>query len=323
MRAAVYDRYGGVDRLRLIEVATPVPGPGQVLVEVVATSLNLSDWEVLHGSPAYARIGGLFRPARRILGSDIAGIVAAVGPGVTRWRVGDEVYGDNLDLKGGFAEFAVAPERALARKPAELTFEQASTIPQSGAIAAQAVARARPGERMLLNGAGGGVGVFAIPLAVAAGIHVTAVDNAGKLDFLRELGAAEVIDHRAADFTRAGPFDLIVDLVARRSVFAYRRALSPGGRAVVVGGTMRVLLRMLTLGTLVGRLSGTRLGVMAVREGPEHFAPVADAVASGAVTVVIDRVFPLEQVAEALTFHGEGRALGKVVVRVRAGAERL
>lgn len=312
----MYDRYGGVDRLRLADIPTPTPGRGQVLVQVLATSVNLSDWEVLHGSPAYSRIGGLFRPARRVLGSDIAGVVTAVGPGVTRWRVGDEVYGDNLALKGGFAEFAVAPEGALARKPAGLTFEEASTIPQSGAIAAQAVDRARPGERMLLNGAGGGVGVFAIPLAVARGIHVTAVDNAGKRDFLRRLGADEVIDYRAADFTRQGPFDLIVDLVARRSVFAYRRALAPGGRAVVVGGTTRTLLRMLTLGTLVGLLTGTRLGVMAVREGPTHFAPVAEAIAAGAVAVEIDRVFPLAQVAEALAFHGEGRALGKVVVRV-------
>ncbi|MCT9821117.1 NAD(P)-dependent alcohol dehydrogenase [Microbacterium sp. W1N] len=317
MRAVVYDRYGGVDRLRHMELPTPDPGPGEVLVEVLATSLNLSDWETLHGSPAYSRIGAPLRPRRRILGSDIAGVVAAVGAGVTRWRVGDEVYGDNLARKGGFAEYAVAPEGVLARKPETLTFEQASTIPQSGAIAAQTVARAQPGERMLLNGAGGGAGVFAIPLAAAAGVHLTAVDNASKLAFMRGLGAAEVIDYRQTDFTRTGPYDLVVDLVAHRSVFAYRRALAPGGRALVVGGTTRTLLRMLTLGALVGWASGRRLGVMAVREGPAHFAPVADAVASGAVTVVIDRVYPLAQVAEALTLHGEGRALGKVVVRVR------
>ncbi len=184
----------------------------------------------------------------------------------------------------------MAPEGALARKPAELTFEQASTLPQSGAI----------------------------PLAAERGIHLTAVDNAGKLAFMRGLGAAEVLDYRVADFTREGPFDVIIDLVAHRSVFAYRRALAPGGRALIVGGTTRALLRMLTLGALVGRLSGRRLGVMAVREGPEHFAPVADAVAAGTVEIVIDRVFPLEQVAEALTLHGEGRTLGKVVVRVKA-----
>lgn len=141
MRAIVYDRYGAPDVLRLDDIATPTPGAGQVLVRVIATSVNLSDWEGLHGSPAYARVGGLFRPARRTLGSDIAGVVQAVGAGVTRFRVGDEVYGDNLTLKGGFADYAVAPEHALALKPAGLSFAEASTLPQSGAIAVQAVAR--------------------------------------------------------------------------------------------------------------------------------------------------------------------------------------
>lgn len=317
MRAFVYDRYGGVDRLRLEDVAVPSPGTGDVLVEVVATSLNLSDWETLHGSPAYSRMGGLTRPARRILGSDIAGRIVAVGAGVTTWRVGDEVFGDNLERKGGFAEYAVAPAGALARKPAALSFEEASTIPQSGTIAAQAVARAAPGQRMLLNGGGGGTGAFAIPLAVAAGIHLTAVDNAGKLAFMRELGAERVIDYRMEDFTRTGPYDLVIDLVARRSVFAYRRALAPGGNALVVGGTLRALLRMLTLGALVGAVSGRRLGVMAVRQGPAHFAPVAEAVLAGDVKIVIDRTFPLEELPAALMHVGEGRALGKVVVRIR------
>ena len=182
----------------------PVPRPGEVLVEVAATSLNLSDWEGLVGSPAYARFGGLRRPRRTVLGSDIAGVVAAVGPGVTRFSVGDEVYGDNLPRQGGFAEFAIAPESVLALKPAELTFAQASTIPQAGAIALQGTARATPGARVLINGAGGGSGAFAIPLAKAAGAHVTAVDNAGKLDFMRSLGADAVIDYRAEDFTRSG-----------------------------------------------------------------------------------------------------------------------
>lgn len=319
VRAVVYDRYGGVERLRMVDLPTPDPGPGEVLVEVVATGLNLSDWETLHGSPAYARLGGMFRPRRRVLGSDIAGRVAAVGPGVTQWTVGDEVFGDNLDRKGGFAEYAVAPAHALARKPAALTFAQAAAIPQSAAIAAQAVARAHTGERMLLNGAGGGVGAFAIPLAAASGVHLTGVDNADKLDLMRELGATDVIDYRETDFTRTGPYDVIVDLVAQRSPIAYRGALAPGGRALVVGGLVRVLLGMLTVGAVIGAVTGRRLGVLAVREGPAHFAAVADAVVAGDLQVVIDRVYPLERVAEALTRHGEGRALGKVVVRVGDG----
>ena len=321
MRAIVYDRYGSPDVLRLDDIATPTPGRGQVLVRVIATSVNLSDWEGLHGSPTYARFGGVFRPARRTLGSDIAGVVQAVGAGVTRFRLGDDVYGDNLALKGGFAEYAVAPEHALAAKPSQLSFAQAATVPQSGAIAVQAVALAKPDARMLINGAGGGTGAFALQLAAAAGIQVTGVDNAGKLDFMRDLGAAKVIDYRTGDFTRTGPYDLIIDLVARRSVFAYRRALAPGGTYLIVGGTTRALLRVVTIGTLIGALTGRRLGVLAVKPGPAHFSLLAERCTAEDIRIHIDRVFPLAQAPEALAYVGEGHALGKVVVQVRSGAD--
>ena len=321
MRAVVRDRYGAPEVMRLEDVAVPTARAGQVLVRVVATSVNLSDWEGLRGWPAYARFGGLFRPSRRILGSDIAGVVEAVGSGVTRFRVGDEVYGDILTKLGGFAEFAVAPEHAIALKPAELTFAQASTLPQSGAIAVQAVARAKPRSRMLINGAGGGTGAFALQLAAAAGIHVTGVDNAGKLDFMRTLGADEVIDYRAEDFTRGASYDLIVDLVARRSVFAYRRALAPGGTYLIVGGTMRALLRVLTVGAAIGALTGRRLGLLAVKQGPEQFEQLAQCCIDGSVRIHIDRVFALEEVPEALSYVGTGRALGKVVVMVDPAAD--
>jgi NADPH:quinone reductase-like Zn-dependent oxidoreductase len=314
MRAVVYDRYGPPDVLRMQDIAVPSPGANQVLVEIVATSLNLSDWEGLTGRPGYARIGGMRAPRRRVLGSDIAGRVAAVGSGVTRFRVGDEVYGDNLELLGGFAEFAVAAERSLALKPKELTFVEASALPQAAAIALQGTARARRGQRMLINGAGGGSGSFAIQLAKHAGAHVTGVDNAGKLDFLRKLGADEVVDYRTQDFTRLGPFDLILDLVAHRSVFAYRRALAPGGRYLCVGGTVRSLLRVLTIGALAGVLTGRRLGVLVVRQGPTYFEPVAERCIAGEVDIHIDRAFPLERAPEALAYLGAGRALGKVIV---------
>ena len=196
MKAVVHDRYGSPDVLRLEDVPLPSPGPGQVRVRIRATSINLSDWEGLTGSPGYARMGGLRRPARRILGSDIAGVVDEVGEGVTGLRPGDEVYGDNLALMGGFAEFAVAAESSLVRKPAGLTFVEASTIPQAGAIALKGTARAAPGRRVLVNGAGGGSGTFAIQLAKRLGAHVTGVDNAGKLDFMRSVGADEVVDYR-------------------------------------------------------------------------------------------------------------------------------
>ena len=251
MRAVVYDRYGRPELLRVDHVPRPVPSADQVLVRVASTSLNLSDWECLRGSPFYARIGGLRTPARSTLGSDIAGRVEAVGADVTRFRPGDEVYGDNLGLKGGFAEYAVAPESALAPKPEQLTFSEASTIPQAGAIALQGTADVAPGMRVLINGAGGGSGSFAIQLAKRAGAHVTAVDNAGKLDFMRSLGADEVIDYLREDFTRgAEPYDRILDLVAHRSVFAYRRALARGGRYRCVGGSVPTLIRVVTVGAI-------------------------------------------------------------------------
>jgi NADPH:quinone reductase-like Zn-dependent oxidoreductase len=314
MRAVVYDRYGPPDVLRVEDVPQPSPAGRQVLVKIAATSVNLSDWETLRGSPLYSRIGGLRTPARRTLGSDIAGWVDAVGPAVTMFRPGDEVYGDNLMLKGGFAEYAIAPESVLATKPAALTFAEASTIPQAGVIARQGTDGAGAGQRVLVNGAGGGSGAFAIQLAKRLGAQVTGVDNLGKLDFMRSVGADEVIDYRSADFTRTGPYDLILDLVAHRSVFAYRRALAPGGRYRCVGGSVSALLRLLTVGSVAGRLTGRRLGVLAVREGPTHFGPVADLCAAGDLDIHIDRVFPLDEVPEALARVGEGRALGKVVV---------
>src|ERR671919_2690353 len=313
VRAVVYDRYGGPEVLRVAAVPMPSPGAGQVRVRVVATSVNLSDWETLRGSPLYARLGGLRSPARATLGSDIAGWVDTTGEGVTRFRPGAEVYGDNLALKGGFAGYTVAAASVLTPKPAELTFAQAFTIPQAGAIALHGTDGAAAGRRVLING-GGGSGSFAIQLAKRLGAHVTGVDNAGKLDFMRSLGADEVIDYRSEDFTRRGPYDLILDNVAYRSVFAYRRSLAPGGRYRCVGGSVRALLRVLTIGAAAGRLTHRRIGVLAVKEGPVHFAALTDLCVWGDVGIHIDRTFRLDDVPEALAHVGEGRALGKVVV---------
>jgi NADPH:quinone reductase-like Zn-dependent oxidoreductase len=301
--------------LRVEDVPTPSPAAGQVLVKIAATSINLSDWEGLVGSPFYARLGGLRAPRRPTLGSDIAGLVEAVGHGVTRFRPGDAVYGDNLQLMGGFAQYAVAPESTLALKPAALTFAEASTIPQAGAIALQGTAGAAMGLRVLINGAGGGSGSFAIQLAKRLGAHVTGVDNADKLEFMRTLGADQVIDYRHDDFTRNHePYDLVLDLVAHRSVFAYRRALAPGGRYRCVGGSVRALLRVLTIGATAGVVTGRRLGVLVVKPGPDHFQPLTDLCVAGQVGIHIDRTCTLDEVPEGLAQVGEGRALGKIVV---------
>ena len=317
MKAVVYERYGAPEVLRIEDVPIPTPGPGQVLVRVAATAINLSDWETLLGTPAYARIGGLRAPRRRTLGSDIAGRVDAVGDGVTAFKPGDDVYGDNLGLKGGFAEYAVAPASALAVKPTGLSFVDASCIPQAGPIALQGTAGAKHGSRVLINGAGGGSGSFAIQLAKRLGAHVTGVDNAAKLEFMRSLGADAVIDYREEDFTRRGQrYDLILDLIAYRAMSSYRRALAKGGHYRCVGGTARALLRALTVGFVTGRATGRRMGVLAVNAGPAYFEPLANLAVAGEVAIHIDRTFDLDDVPAALALVGKGHALGKVVVTV-------
>jgi NADPH:quinone reductase-like Zn-dependent oxidoreductase len=314
MRAVRCDRYGPPEVLRLVEVPVPEPGPGQVLLRVLATSVNLSDWETLTGWPAYSRLEGPWRPARPVLGSDVAGVVESLGAGVSAFAPGDEVFGDNLRLKGGFADYCLVPVGALALKPAGLSFVEASALPQSSAIALQGTQWAGEGTRMCVNGAGGGSGAFVIQLAKAAGAHVTGVDNAGKQSWMHELGADEVVDYRAEDWTRRGPFDLVLDLVARRSVWAYRRALAPGGRYRCVGGTARTLLRVLTAGSLLGGVSGRSLGVLVVRQGPKYFAPMVQRCLTGEVTIHVERAFGLDDVPEALAVVGAGEARGKVVV---------
>jgi NADPH:quinone reductase-like Zn-dependent oxidoreductase len=316
MRAVVYDNYGPPNVLRVADVPLPSPGDGQVRVKIAATSVNRSDWECLRGSPLYARLGGLRTPANRTLGSDIAGWVDAIGTGVTRFRPGDEVYGDNLALMGGFAEYAIAAESALAHKSPGLTFTDASTIPQAGAIALQGTVGVTDGSRVLVNGAGGGSGSFAIQQAKRLGAHVTGVDNVGKLEHMRSLGADDVIDYRRDDFTRGGPYDLILDLVAHRSVLATRRALARGGRYRYVGGPVPVLVGVVTLGWIIGALTRRRMGVLVVKEGPAHFEPLAELCVAGDIRIPIDRTFELAEVPQALAHVGEGRALGKVVVEI-------
>ncbi|HEY6635852.1 MAG TPA: NAD(P)-dependent alcohol dehydrogenase, partial [Acidimicrobiia bacterium] len=312
MRAVVYDRYGPPEVLRLDEVPTPTPRPTQVLIRVAATSLNRSDWECLVGSPIYGRIGGLRTPGRPILGSDVAGEVVAAGAEVTLFQPGDEVYGE-IPM-GGLAEFAVAEESALAIKPAGLSFAEASTLPQAGAIAQQGMAGVERGNRVLINGAGGGSGSFAIQIAKLVGAHVVAVDNGGKLDFMRSVGADEVIDYRVQDFTDLEPSDLVLDLVAQRSVAACRRAVVHGGRYRCVGGPVPTLLAMVTIGPIVGRLTGRRLGLLMVRPGPASFAPLGERCAAGEIRIHIDETHQLDDAALALARVGEDRALGKVVV---------
>jgi len=318
MKAVVYTRYGPPGVLRLAEVQTPVPKDDEVLVKVHAVSLNASDWEVLRGKPLYSRIGGPFRPRHHILGSDIAGRVEAAGRQVTRFRPGQDVFADILSSMGGFAEYVCVPEAALVPMPAGLTYEQAAALPQAGAIALQGIqdkGQVRPGHKVLINGAGGGSGMYAIQLAKLNGAEVTGVDNAEKLEFMRSLGADHVIDYTRDDFTRNGrTYDLILDVAAHRPAFAYQRSLTRGGRYLYVGGSVPTLLQVLLIGPVIGRAEGKKMRLLAVRQGVQHLAPLVELCQAGKIATVIDRRYRLTEVPEALRYLGEGHAKGKVVV---------
>jgi NADPH:quinone reductase-like Zn-dependent oxidoreductase len=320
MKAVVYARYGPPEVLRLDDIERPRPSGNQVLIKVRAVSVNASDWEMLRGKPLYARLGGPVRPRFKILGSDVAGRVEAIGPAVTRFRLGDEVLGDNLALMGGFAEYVCAREQALAAKPAGLSFEEAAAIPQAGVIALQGIrrkGRVQPGQKVLVNGAGGGAGMFAVQLAKLAGAQVTGVDNAGKLDFVRSLGADQVVDYTCTDFTRTGgQYDLVLDLAAHRSVFGYRRALAANGRYLCVGGSVPTLLQVLLVGPLIGGTAGKKIRLLAVQPNPQDLVTVAGLCQAGTIVPVIDRRFSLSEVPQALRYLGEGRAKGKLVITV-------
>jgi NADPH:quinone reductase-like Zn-dependent oxidoreductase len=320
VKAVVYTRYGPPGGLRLTDVETPVPTGDEVLVKVHAVSLNRSDWETLRGKPLYSRIAGPFRPRHHILGSDIAGRVAAAGPEATLFRPGEEVFADILSYMGGFAEYACVPESALARMPAGLTYEEAAALPQAGAIALQGIqekGQVQPGQAVLINGAGGGSGMFAVQLAKLLGAEVTGVDNAGKLEFMRSLGADHVIDYTREDFTRNGhAYDLILDLAAYRSPLACRKSLTPGGRYLYVGGSVAALLQALLAGPLTGRTKGRKIRLLAVRLGAQRLVPLVELCQAGKIAIVIDRRYALSEVSQALRYLGDGNATGKVVVTV-------
>ena len=318
MKAIVYTEYGPPEILQLKEVPEPTPRDDEVLIKVQAASVNRSDWEMLRGKPLFARIGGLLRPRRQILGSDIAGRVEVTGRNVTRFRPGDEVFGDNLPRMGGFAEYVCARESALALKPASMTFEEVAAIPQSAVIALQGIrdkGQVQPGQQVLISGAGGGAGTFAVQLAKLYGAEVTGVDNTGKLDFMRSLGADHVIDYTREDFTMNGKhYDLILDVVAHRSVFAYKRALRANGSYFLAGGSVATILQILLLGPLIRGTTGKRLRILAVRPNLEDMVHVTELYEAGKIVPVIDRRYSLGEVPEALRYLGEGRTKGKVVI---------
>jgi len=316
----VCTQYGSPDLLQLKEVETPTPDDNQVLVKVQAASLNAADVETLRGDPII-RLTAPFKPVYKILGSDIAGQVEAVGKDVTDFQPGDEVWGD-LSFPhglGGFAEYVCVTENALAPKPASMTFAEAAAYPQAAMVALQSLrdkGRIRPGHKVLINGGGGGMGTFAIQLAKHFGADVTGVDSTRKLDLMRSLGADHVLDYTQEDYTRSGQrYDLILDVAAYRSVFDYSRALTPDGTFMTVGGSVRTLLQVVILGAVISRFGSKRIGINAWKPNKrEDLAFLAALFETGDVVPVIDKHYSLPELPGAFRVLGEGHALGKVVL---------
>lgn len=318
MKAIAHERYGTSEVLHLKEVPRPDPANDEILVKVHAVSVNRSDWEALTGKPLYARMNGLWKPRLQILGSDVAGRVEAVGKDHSDFKPGDDVFGEMESYSGGFAEYVCTRGNHWALKPPAMSFEEAAAVPQAGVIALQGLRdRVRPGQSVLINGAGGAAGTFAIQLAKSYGAEVTGVDNGGKLAFMRSLGADHVIDYEREDFTRSGrQYDLILDLVASRSAFAYARALRPGGTYCAVGGSVATLLQMLLVGPWLRRIRNRSLRVLAVRRSREDLLYVTELCQSRKLVPVIDRSYALSDAPEALRRLGEGRVNGKVIIKV-------
>jgi NADPH:quinone reductase-like Zn-dependent oxidoreductase len=321
MQAIVLSRYGEPDVLRLEEMPVPTPGATDVLVRVHASAINDFDWAYLRGRPyAYRLMFGLIRPRVRVLGAELSGVVEASGGSVTRFRPGDRVYGDVSGVGfGGFAEYACVPERALTAMPAGMSFEQAAALPHAGMLAVQGlvdVGGLRPGERVLINGAGGGVGTLAVQIAKQFGAEVTGVDRGVKLPALTALGFDHVIDYEREDFTRTGRrYDLILDARTTRGPSRYLAALAPGGRYVTVGGNLGRVIQVAATGPLLAKLTGRRLRVVALRPNKD-LDYVNGLFTRQQLVCVVDSRYALPDVPAAFRRFGAAEHIGKIIVTV-------
>jgi len=321
MKAVVLERYGLPEDLRVQEVALPEPKRGEVRVKVHASAVNDWDWSIVRGRPyLYRLMFGLTKPRTRVLGMEVAGTVEAVGDGATRFTPGQRVYGDlSSGAFGAFAEYVCVPEASLRAMPASMTFEQAAALPHAGLLAWQGlveVGRVQQGERVLLNGAGGGVGALALQIAKGYGCEVTGVDKASKLEALTAMGFDHVLDYLQTDFTATGePYDLILDARTTRSPLRHLRALAPRGRYVSVGGDVARLLQAAAMGWILTKVTGKRLAILAL-EPNEGLERIGELFESGSLRPVIDGPYDLADAPRAVARFGAADHVGKIVLRV-------
>jgi NADPH:quinone reductase-like Zn-dependent oxidoreductase len=322
MRAIVYHTYGSPDVLKLEEVQKPVPQDDEVLVKVLAASAAAGDLLLLRAKPFLIRFtNGLLKPKHKILGAAVAGRVEAVGRNVTQFQPGDEVFGDVSACGfGAFAEYVSVPENALALKPTRLTFEEAATVPVSAVTALQGLrdqGHIQPGQKVLINGASGGVGTFAVQIAKAFGTEVTAVCSTRNVDMVRSIGADQVIDYTQEDFTHNGQrYDLILAANGYHPISAYKRALRPKGIYVMTGGSMAQFWQAVLLGPLISMTGSNKMGNLLARPNQKDLVFMKELLEAGKVVPVIDRRYPLSEVPEAIRYLEEGHARGKVVITV-------
>ncbi len=323
MKAIVYTEYGSPDVLRLKEVEKPTPKVNEVLVKVHAASVNAYDWHLLSADIFLVRLmgGGLLKPKNTILGADIAGQVEAVGRNVKQFRPGDEVFGDTSSYgNGGFAEYVSVPENAFGLKPANLLFEEAAAVPMAALTALQGLrdqGQIQPGQKVLIQGASGGVGTFAVQIAKSFGAEVTAVCSTRNLDQARSIGADQIIDYTREDFTRNGQqYDLILAANGYHPLSAYKRALGPKGIYVMAGGTMAQIFEAMLLGSWMSTTGGKKMGGVSAKSSQKDLVILKELLEAGKIVPVIDKRYPLSEAAEALRYLGEGHARGKVVITV-------
>lgn len=321
MKAICYKKYGSTAFLELKDVEKPVPKADEVLIKIHAASVNSWDWDLVLGRPYIVRLGGLFTPKYKILGADIAGRVEAVGANIKRLKPGDEVFGDISEAGwGGFAEYVCVSEKPLAFKPSNMSFEQAAAFPQAGVLALQGLCKHGPiqkGQKILINGAGGGVGTLAIQLAKFFGAEVTAVDHTNKLAMLKSLGADHVIDYTKKDFTQTKlQYDLVLDVVAQHRFSEYKQVLGADGALVIVGGSMPLIFRLLLFGNLISKFHKRKLGLLFHKPKRKDLDYLAGLFQAEKLEPIIDQVFPLEKTAEAIQYLGEGRVQGKAVIKM-------
>ena len=321
MKAIVREIYGSPDVLRLDDVPTPTNDDDGVLVRVHAASANAGDWHLLRGTPLPFRlVAGLKKPKYKIIGNDIAGTVEAAGPNVTQFKRGDEVFGEVSRCGfGAYAEYVVARESALAMKPANLSFEEAASVPTSGCTALQGLRKGKiqSAQKVLIHGAAGGVGTFAVQIAKALGADVTGVCSTKNADMIRSIGADHVLDYTRVDFADFGQkFDLILAVNGDRSIWDYRSTLTPTGRYVMIGGSNRQLREALLLGPLLS-INGQKLGNLLAKPNQSDLLVLKDLVEAGKMRPVIERYYQLSEVPEAIRHLETGHASGKLVVAIR------